>query len=192
MTTPLDVPSLIGAIDTGEVFSYRFFWGHRPRKDGKLSDACFSQWWPASFVINGQVYSSAEQWMMVSKARLFGDHEVADQMMAVKDPGKIKALGRKVRGFVQETWDEACFDLVTDGNVAKFGQNARLKKYLLATGDDVLVEASPTDVVWGIGLGRDAPDANDPRAWRGLNLLGFALMQARAVLRSELEEPKLR
>jgi len=191
MTTPLDVPSLISAIQAGEVFTYRFFWGHRPRKDGKLSDACFSQWWSSSFEIAGHTYTTAEQWMMSSKARLFGDHEVAEKMMATADPGKTKALGRNVRGFVQETWDDACFDIVTEGNVAKFGQNGRLKKYLLATGDEVLVEASPMDVVWGIGLGRDAPGASRPQEWRGLNLLGFALMRTRAVLRGELEAPPL-
>jgi len=192
MTTPLDVPSLIAAIEGGEDLTFRFFWGHRPRKDGKLSDACFSQWWPASFVINGQTYTTAEQWMMTSKALLFDDEEIAEQMMAVDDPGKIKALGRRVQGFVQETWDDACLDIVTEGNVAKFGQNPQLRKYLLKSGDEVLVEASPADVVWGIGFARDAPEAKVPKMWRGLNLLGFALMRARGVLRGELEAPKLR
>lgn len=182
MTTPLDVPSLIAAIDAGESFTYRLFWGHRPRKDGKISDACFSQWWPCSFVIEGVTYTTAEQWMMASKARMFGDAEAEDRIMALEDPGKIKAIGRQVRGFVQAAWDAACFDLVTDGNVAKFGQDSKLKKYLLATGDDVLVEASPYDTVWGIGLSRDAPDVQNPRAWRGQNLLGFALMRARLTL----------
>lgn len=189
MTTPLDVASLIAALDAGEDFTYRFFWSHRPRRDGELSDACFSQWWPCSFKVEGHTYTSAEQWMMVSKARLFGDQETADQMMAVNDPVTIKALGRSVRGFVQETWDAACFDIVTVGNVAKFGENPGLRKYLLNTGNEVLVEASPTDVVWGIGFVREAPEASQPRAWLGLNLLGFALMKARAVLRGELEKP---
>jgi ribA/ribD-fused uncharacterized protein len=190
MTTHLDVPSLIAAVDAGEDFTFRFFWSHRPRKDGELSDACFSQWWPCSFKVEGQTYTTAEQWMMVSKARLFGDHETADQMMAVDDPVKIKALGRSVRGFVQEAWDAASFDIVTVGNVAKFGENPGLREYLFKTGDEVLVEASPTDVVWGIGFARDVPEASQPRAWRGLNLLGFALMRARAVLRGELDGPR--
>ena len=186
MNTPLDVPSLVAAINAGEDLTFRFFWSHRARRDGKLSDACFSQWWPATFILNGQTYTTAEQWMMTSKARLFDDHDIAEQMMATSDPGKIKALGRQVRGFVQETWDDACFDIVTEGSVAKFGQNPRLRKYLLKTGDEVLAEASPIDFVWGIGFARDAAEARQPGAWRGLNLLGFALMRARAVLRGEI------
>lgn len=183
--TPLDVPSLVAAVDAGQIFSFRYFWSHRPREDGKLSDACFSQWWPARFVIEGQEYSSAEQWMMTSKARLFGDEEIAERMMAISDPADIKALGQRVRGFVQKTWDAACFDIVTKGNIAKFGQDGSLKNYLLDTGNDVLVEASPKDLVWGIGFRRDAPEASQPHAWRGLNQLGFALMRTRAVLRGQ-------
>ena len=183
MTVPLSVPSLVAALEAGEQFTYRFFWGHRGRKDGQLSDACFSQWWPSAFKLEGHRYSSAEQWMMSSKARLFGDEETARQILAITDPERIKALGRRVRGFVQEEWDDACFDIVVAGNVAKFGQSAKLRKYLLATGNDVLVEAAPTDAVWGIGLARDAPDASHPHAWPGKNLLGFALMAARETLR---------
>lgn len=191
LTTPLDVQSLVAAIEAGREFSFRFFWGNRPRNDGKLSNACFSQWWASAFTIQGNTYTTAEQWMMSSKARLFGDHEGASQMMQVADPGKIKALGRDVKGFEQDTWDSACFDVVTIGNIAKFGQDPRLRKYLLKSGDDVLAEASPTDVVWGIGFTRDAPEATNPKAWRGLNLLGFALMRARGVLRGELRAPAM-
>ena len=57
-----------------------------------------------------------------------------------------------------------------------------MREYLLSTNDKVLVEASPTDCVWGIGLGKSNPDALDPTKWRGENLLGFALMTAREVI----------
>jgi len=187
MTTPLNVAALVDAIEAGEKFTYRFFWSHRARKDGRLSDSCFSQWWPSKFEVDGQSYANAEQWMMSSKARLFGDHESETRIMATDDPNEIKTLGRRVRGFVQDRWDAACFDLVSVGSIAKFEQNGALTKYLLATGEDLLVEASPLDVVWGIGFARDAPEAQDPRAWRGQNLLGFALIRARGVIRGELE-----
>jgi ribA/ribD-fused uncharacterized protein len=178
----LDVASLRAAVSRGETFQYRFFWGHRPRPDGRLSDSCFSQWWRCDFEVAGQRYSSAEQFMMAEKARLFADRDARDRILASDDPALAKRLGRGVRAFDETVWSSARFDLVTEGNVAKFGQDERLRGYLRATGEAVLVEASPTDAVWGIGLAAGDPVARDPHSWRGLNLLGFALMRARALL----------
>lgn len=90
-----------------------------------------------------------------------------------------------MRGYDEHAWAARRFDLVTLGNLAKFEQDQALRHHLLSTGHDVLVEASPHDTIWGIGLGRDAPEATDPRSWRGQNLLGFALMRTRAVLRGD-------
>jgi ribA/ribD-fused uncharacterized protein len=180
--TPTDLPSLLAALAEGRRFEYRFFWGHRPSKEGRLSDSVFSQWWKSDFEIDGQRYSSAEQWMMAGKARLFGDDESLARKLAAHDPSTCKALGRKVRGFDEERWRSARLDLVTRGNVAKFTP-APMRRYLLATEEQILVEASPTDRIWGIGLARTAPEAEDPRTWRGENLLGFALVRARELLR---------
>jgi ribA/ribD-fused uncharacterized protein len=179
----LDVAALRAAVAAGETFEYRFFWGHRARPDGRLSDACFSQWWPCAFEVGGRRYASAEQLMMAEKARLFGDDEARARILATGDPAEAKRLGRAVRGFDEAAWERARFDLVTDANVAKFGQDPRLRAHLLGTGEAILVEASPTDAVWGIGLAASDPRARDPRAWPGLNLLGFALARARAALR---------
>lgn len=121
---------------------------------------------------------------MTAKALLFGDAEMAEKIPAAPHPREAKALGRKVRGFVEERWAERRFDLVVAGNVAKFGQNPELRDYLLATGGRVLVEASPRDRVWGIGMGASNDLATSPEHWRGLNLLGFALMEARHQLRT--------
>lgn len=178
-----DVPALVAAVERGERFDYRFFWRGTPSPDGRTTDACFSQWWMGDFVVDGVSYANAEQWMMAGKARLFGDEEVLAEILAAHDPGTIKALGRKVRGFDEGLWRARRLDLVTEGNVAKFSQDEALRAHLLGTGDAVLVEASPLDRVWGIGLAANHPDAGDPRRWRGLNLLGFALMRARARLR---------
>jgi ribA/ribD-fused uncharacterized protein len=183
MEQPLDVEALRRAVAAGQTFRYRFFWGHRGRADGKLSPACLSQWWPCRFTIDSVAYASAEQFMMVGKARLFRDSDVADRILATSDPSRAKALGRTVRGYDEAAWSAARFDLVTRGNVAKFEQDEGLRRYLLSTRDEVLVEASPVDRIWGIGLAADAADAADPSRWRGLNLLGFALMRARATLR---------
>lgn len=191
MERPFDLPALLSSLAEGHVHSYRYFWGHRPTKDGSLGDSCFSQWWACRFEIDGRLYTSAEQWMMASKARLFGDRAVLAEVMGTSDPAQVKSLGRRVQGFEENSWAALRFDLVTIGNVAKFGQNEDLRRHLLGTGESVLVEASPSDRIWGIGLGRDAPEAKDPRTWRGRNLLGFALVRTRAVLRKELEVPAL-
>jgi ribA/ribD-fused uncharacterized protein len=178
----IDVASLCTAAERGEPFELRLFWGHRPRSDGQLSDSCFSQWWPCRFTVDGVKYSSAEQFMMAGKARMFGDDDVLARIMAVQDPNKVKSLGRRVRHFEQAAWERSRFDLVCAGNVAKFGQDEQLRKYLLATAPAVIVEASPVDTIWGIGRAASDPAARDPRTWAGLNLLGFALMRARAEL----------
>jgi ribA/ribD-fused uncharacterized protein len=93
-------------------------------------------------------------------------------------------LGRQVRGFDEEAWTAARYDIVVAGSVAKFGQHEDLRAFLLATGERVLVEASPLDRVWGIGLAADDERASSPDRWVGLNLLGFALMDAREKLRA--------
>jgi ribA/ribD-fused uncharacterized protein len=185
----LDREALQQAVARGERVRYRFFWGHRPRKDGAISDSCFSQWWESAFTVEGQRYASAEHFMMAEKARLFGDPETRAKVLATDDPSYAKKLGRQVRGFDENVWTEARFLLVTRGNLAKFEADEALQRYLLSTRDEVLVEASPTDRIWGIGLARADAGAEDPQAWRGLNLLGFALMRTRAILRHELPRP---
>ncbi len=163
---------------------YLFFWGHRVPKDGSVSKSCFSQWYPARFEVNGESYQTAEHFMMASKARLFGDSEVERQILACTNPGEAKKLGRKVRNFDVQKWEESRFPFVVEGNVAKFSQHEALRKFLLSTGDKILVEASPYDRIWGVGLGVNDPRIEDPTQWRGLNLLGFALMEAREQLKN--------
>lgn len=187
----LDLESLRQAVRAGQTFTYRPFYGHTPRADGKLSDAVFSQFWPCAFTLGGIRYVWAEQWMMASKARLFADAEALQRVLIAKAPLECKRIGRSVRGFDEARWREHRFDLVTAGNVGKFGDDAALRDYLLATEDEVLVEASPTDGIWGIRLGRENKDVTDPLRWRGQNLLGFALMRARSILRGELPQVTL-
>lgn len=158
---------------------YVFFWKPEP---GVVGPASLSQWQPSRFRWSG-TYSCAEQYMMAEKARLFGDDAVAAQIMATDDPTQMKALGRRASGFDKALWDEAKYSIVLAGNYAKFTQNRDLRDYLLSTGDAVLVEASPLDVIWGIGLSESNGKARDPRVWRGRNLLGFALMEVRDEIR---------
>ena len=166
----------------GEAFEYLFFWGAKSQHLGAVDASCLSQWYPASFEVDAKRYATAEHYMMAGKARLFGDHEIEARILASADPREAKSLGRKVRNFEAARWEQSCVGIVVDGNVAKFTQHPKLRAFLLGTGEQILVEASPLDTIWGIGLGKDNPLARDPQRWRGSNLLGFALMDVRAKL----------
>ena len=161
------------------------FWGHQPQRDGSAGAGSLSQWWPSAFTVDGVRYATAEHWMMAGKARLFGDDAAVEPILAARTPAEAKNLGRLVRGFDDERWNAARFELVVRGNAAKFGQDPALREYLLGTRSRVLVEASPRDRVWGIGLGAANEHACVPARWRGLNLLGFALMEARERLAAD-------
>jgi ribA/ribD-fused uncharacterized protein len=181
---PLSLNALRSRVAAGEHFRYLPFWGHRPRADGGISAACFSQWYATPFEMDGVRYATAEHWMMAGKARVFGDADALARVLANDDPAAAKDAGRGVRGFDEAVWAGCRFDLVVRGNVAKFGQHPPLKAFLIGTGAQVLVEASPVDTIWGIGIAAADPQAQDPLHWRGQNLLGFALMAVRETLRN--------
>ncbi|MBG9377951.1 NADAR family protein [Panacibacter sp. DH6] len=168
--------------ETGDRIKYLFFWGHQKSKSGDLTSSCFSQWWASPFIIDNVKYNTAEHWMMAQKALLFNDHDNYSKIIIAKSPAEAKALGREVRNFDDVVWNEKRFDIVVKGSLYKFSQNEELKSFLLNTKDRVLVEASPVDRIWGIGLTADSNKAENPNQWNGLNLLGFALMEARDVL----------
>ena len=158
---------------------YLFFWGHRPSRDGSIIKTCMSQWWPSEFTENNVLYKTAEHYMMAQKALLFNDHEIFERILQKESPKDVKDLGRQIRNFNLEIWDQHKFQLVKQGNVLKFSQNEQLKHFLKQTKNKVLVEASPVDKIWGIGLTEDDANAHNPIAWKGENLLGFALMEVR-------------
>ena len=161
-----------------------FFWGHTDRGEG-LTKACLSQWFPCTFVVDGQYYNCAEQYMMAEKARIFGDEEIRQQILAEYSQMAMKKLGRKVKNYDDAVWKNVRFDVVVKGNLAKFSQNEKLRNFLISTDDKVLVEASPKDEVWGIGLDEHSSEASSPWKWKGTNLLGFALMEVRDKLRKQ-------
>jgi ribA/ribD-fused uncharacterized protein len=181
----MDRDTLQKRVEQGESLEFVFFWGHTSSADGALGPFCLSQWYPASFVDAGVTYFAAEHFMMAEKARLFGDEEVRAKIIATKDPSVAKKLGRAVSNFEESIWREHRYQIVCRASLLKFGQNPELRRYLLSTGSAILVEASPKDAIWGIGLGAKDPKATQPAAWPGLNLLGFALMDARETLRAE-------
>ena len=164
---------------------FLFFWGHQPSRDGSTNQSCLSQWWQVDFLIDGITYKSAEHFMMAEKARIFNDHKVLGKILVCKTPAEAKKLGRQVRNFIPSIWEQHRFDIVKKANWHKFSQNDRLKTFLLTTKKRILVEASPVDQIWGIGLAKDHEDAQNPESWKGLNLLGFALMEVRDRLINE-------
>ncbi|MDQ0751620.1 ribA/ribD-fused uncharacterized protein [Streptomyces africanus] len=176
--------ALIRAVRAGARIEYLRFWGHRPRPDGRIGASCLSQWWPAPFTVDGAEYATAEHWMMAGKARLFEDAAAERAVLSAAHPAEAKKAGRLVRGFDEAIWERERFRIVVEGSVHKFGAHPELREFLLGTDDLVLVEASPVDRVWGIGLAADDEAAADPERWRGPNLLGFALMEARERLRA--------
>lgn len=186
---PRDVAEAIRAEETERPLRYLFFWGHRPARDGGVGTGCLSQWWEVTFAENGRVFRSAEHYMMAHKAWLFGDDETAAEILAVSHPGEAKRLGHTVRGFDEAAWAVRRYEIVVRGNIAKFGQHPELREFLLGTRRRVLVEASPRDRVWGIGLAASDERAASAVTWQGLNLLGFALMDTRDALAAEQSAP---
>ncbi|MCA9173540.1 MAG: NADAR family protein [Planctomycetales bacterium] len=167
-----------------EFEEFTFFW-----------DGPFSQWEPCYFEIEDVEYNCAEQFMMAEKARLFGDEHTLEMIMETDVPGTQKALGRQVAGFSKAAWEDDddtengrpyCWNIVWRGNMAKFSQNSYLLDLLLATDGTTLVEASPEDHIWGIGLAEGHPGCYSRDTWQGLNWLGEVLTNVREHLKHEL------
>lgn len=159
-----------------------YFWGHTPDSK-KITKSCLSQWYDVYFEVDGVQYHTTEQYMMASKAQLFGDKDTWNEIMNACSPAEYKKLGRKVKGFDATVWDEKKLDIVVEGNKAKFSQNPDLKEFLLATGNAILAEASPYDKIWGIGLDSGTASNGSIEDWNGENLLGCALMEVRDYLK---------
>ena len=151
---------------------YNFFWS-----------GPYSQWDPSPFQLGEIKFSCAEQMMMLFKALVFDDLDVAKAVMATDDPQLQKAQGRKVKRFLAPIWDRVNYSVVYIANVEKFSQNPEHLKYILTDGSDMIVEASPEDKIWGIGIGGNHPDIRDESKWQGENRLGKVCMDVRNYLR---------
>jgi len=181
-----DINWIKDKFDSGEAIKYIFFWGHSSKENEEVGKFIFSQWFFAPFTSDNVEYKTSEHWMMASKAKLFGDNEIFAKIIKADKPGEVKELGRQIKNFDQLTWDKRKFEIVKGGNIYKFSQNQKLGDYLINTGDRVLVEASPVDPIWGIGLSQDSNNIDNPHTWRGLNLLGFSLMETRDFLKDQV------
>jgi len=171
-------------IAKGRVPTFVYFWDCACKTPDAPGPHWLCQWFESPFEIDGQLYGTAEHFMMAEKARLFGDHATRELILNIDHPHMAKQLGRTVAGFDDATWTKHRIDIVRSGSMAKFRQNPRLLDYLTSTGNAVLVEASPVDPIWGIGLFDTHPNAKHPELWPGDNLLGFVLMQVREALQA--------
>lgn len=161
--------------------SYTFFYSK--------SDV-LSQWYPCKFTIDNITFTCAEQWMMYSKALLFKDKITRQKILSTHDPSKQKALGRIVKNFDPDVWSKESKVIVYVGNLAKFTQNKELLDQLLSTEYTTLVEASPSDLIWGIGLRASDKRATNKELWRGKNLLGSILTMLRDnLINNDMEIP---
>lgn len=142
----------------------------------------FSNFHPSVFTENGVTYQWAEQYLMARKAGLFGDGERRAAILAARTPAECKALGRRVTPYDDDVWRRERYAVALDMLRLKFGQNAKMRAALLETGNAELVEAAPTDRIWGIGFSE--ADAQAHRHEWGENLLGRALMEVRGELQA--------
>ena len=157
-----------------EIPNYTFFW-----------TGPFSQWYPSKFSIDGVKYGSAEQYMMAQKAIMFDDQDAFKKILLSHSPRQQKHLGRSVKGFKKVDWEKVARGFVYMANYAKFTQNPELRELLLKTRGTELVEASPYDKIWGIGLPEGHKDIYDKRKWQGKNWLGQVLTQVRLKIEEE-------
>lgn len=151
--------------------NYEFFWG-----------GIYSNWAPSDIVVGDKTFNCVEQYMMYKKAEVAGDTESMQAVMNTQMPNEQKAIGRRIKNYDDAKWAAVRYEIVKEAIRAKFTQHADLKEKLLASGNKHIVEASPYDVVWGIGMGEDHPDRFDESKWRGDNLLGKCIMDVRAEL----------
>lgn len=157
-----------------ETDKYIFFYG-----------SIYSQWAMRDIEIDGEIYNCNEQYMMAEKAKMFGDDFALENIMKSDNPAVQKSWGRRVKKFDKKEWEKIAQDVVYKANYAKFSQHGDCFNTLKASGDKIIVEASPIDCVWGIGMSCDDPGITDPKNWRGTNWLGEAIMKVRDVIRKE-------
>jgi len=150
----------------------------------------YSQWAMRDMIIDEEQYNCNEQFMMYKKAELFGDDHALKHIMSACNPSVQKSWGRKVKNFDKDKWETIARDVVYKANYAKFSQNKDCLDRLMASGDKIIVEASPYDCIWGVGLRCDDPKVLDSKNWRGANWLGEAIMKVRTNMRISLDKER--
>ena len=167
----LNIPKLI-SLHEREPQRFTCFW---------QSESPFSNFHKSYFEDHERGYTCMEQYMMYKKAMLFRDYDIANKILKLgySNPHEYKKLGRRVQNFDPKVWEEHKVNIVRTGCELKFTADNDLCDALLATDGTILVEASPYDDIWGVKLAADDPRIQNPRQWRGQNLLGFILTDIR-------------
>lgn len=156
-----------------ETDNYYFFWEHQ-----------FGQWTLRNITDpDGHTYNCCEQYMMYKKAILFDDIDTAQKILSELKPAKQQKLGRSIKSFNSQLWDKHKFGIVWYGNFLKYSQHMDLRDRLLQTDNKILAEASPYDLVWGVGFRADDDQILNPDNWTGQNLLGKVLMSIRSAIK---------
>ncbi len=148
-------------------------------------DGYLSNWYLSPFDLDGIHFTSCEQYIMYHKCALFHDVSSAEQVLRTDDPAEQQKIGRKASGYNAAVWEGMRQALAVRGLMAKFTQNEMLKEQLLDTGDAYLVECAGSDHIWACGRRLDDPRRKDADSWDGKNILGFALMQVRQMLKEQ-------
>lgn len=167
--------------ENGEHLEFIFFSEHQKTANGIITKNCLSSWYQSSFEMNNMIYQCAEQYIMAEKAKLFDDEESLDKILKAIHPNQMKIIGKEIKNFDEQIWNKNKINIVKIANLAKFSQNTKLKRYLLLTGEKILVKTNSHDTVWGIGLSKKNSLIRDPDNWKGKNLLGFILMDIREI-----------
>ena len=155
--------------------------------------AIYSNWYsnpenPRQFLRKNHWFANTEQAFMYEKALIFDDYEMAEKILLTPNPKEVKALGRQIKNFDAEIWSDVARGVMTSVNLDKYCQNPLFEKELLKTGNRILVEASPYDKIWGVGLHYTDDAILDEKNWVGKNWLGKALMNVRELLK-QLNQP---
>ncbi|CAO4378267.1 unnamed protein product [Caenorhabditis nigoni] len=131
-----------------------------------------------------RAFKCSEQYFMYHKALLVGDEQIAEQILNEYNPMKMKLLGRKLNMSKEQLdkWSKISRDVMFNACLEKFSQDETCRKTLFRTHGMTLVEASPTDKIWGIGLDKNDKRSEDERTWRGTNWLGETLDKVREEL----------
>jgi len=162
MTYNYNLDWLINKFDQGEILKFLFFWEHSNNSKEQVGKFFFSQWFELPFVVDNTTYQTAEHWMMANKALLFNDMNTHQKIINAKSPGEAKELGRQILGFEEQIWVANRYDIVVNGNIHKFNQHPEFASFLINTKGRILVEASPVDKIWGIGVSKDAEQIDNP------------------------------
>lgn len=177
--------NIINQYKKGKQQEFVFFW--RPYGVGGI----YSQWFKSSFTVNGTTYCCAEQFMMAEKARTFDDCDTLAAILDTDDPNRHRILGRQVKNYDEELWGAIRKRVVVEGSLEKFRQSEDLMEMLIRDKDKILVEASPYDKIWGIGMKAGTYGIENPENWTGENNLGFAIMEARDTILKEYAEKNI-